>query len=69
MGRKLLEIWVQLGRIAENGLLADAFIERAKSQAPTGQAHCPEVREEALLLPASAWDSHQGLEGEKKKPK
>lgn len=54
MGRKLLENWVNLGRIAKNGLLADAFIRRAKCQALTGQAHCPEVREEATPLPASA---------------
>lgn len=41
VGIKLLENWVQLGRIAENGLLADAFIGRAKCQALTGQAQVP----------------------------
>lgn len=69
MGKNLLENWVQLGRIAENGLLADAFIGRAKCQALTGQAQYPEVHEEAIPLLTSAWDSHQGLEGKKKKPK
>lgn len=69
MGRKLLGNWVKLGRIAKNSLLADAFIRRAKCQVLTGQAHCPAVREEAIPLPASAWDSHQGLEGEKKETK
>lgn len=66
---KLLENWVQLGRMAENGLLADAFIGRAKCQDLIGQAQCPEVHEEAIPLPTSAWDSHQGLEGEKTKMK
>lgn len=65
VGLKLPENWVQLGRIEENGLLADAFIGRAKCQVLTGQAQCPEVHE-AIPLPTSAWDSHQGLEGEKK---
>lgn len=63
VGRKLLENWVLLGRIARNGLLADVFTRKAKCQEPTGQAHCPEVHKEAILLPAPAWDTHQSLEG------
>lgn len=69
VGRKLLENWVQLGRVAGNGLLVDAFLWRAKCQDLTGQAQYPEVREEASLLPTLCLEFSSECRGEKKKPK